>query len=83
MTIIAAPLQLSASGEYGFPVASAELALKLRVFVDGDQLCRVAAYDMAAGWCDCVAMDDNGMVMDGDEYALTRHHGKVLAVVDL
>jgi hypothetical protein len=77
----AAPRRLSVDGEYGLPVDK-EVAIRVRVFIDGEECRYVIAYDCDEGWAECHALDDHGRVvhMKG-EYATRRHYGDVKAIL--
>lgn len=71
-----APRQLSANGEYGFPIGVA--VGRVRVFVNGDMLRNVIAYDMDESWVEVVPHDDKGkLIRVGDAWQIVRHHGTI------
>jgi hypothetical protein len=58
------------------------LASRIRVFVDGDMLRCVTAYDIPAGWVEIIAHGDNGFLQHCDgEWVTRRVHGKIRAVL--
>lgn len=76
-----APVRFSANGEYGLPT-DRQLARRLRVFVDGDLLRAVVAYDIEAGWIEVHERNDNGLLVHRDgEWAHRRIHGRVQVLV--
>lgn len=71
-----APRQLSANGEHGFPKHPNQGRVK--VFVGGDMLRNVVAYDLDAGWAEVITHDDNGALMRlGEGWGIRRYLGKV------
>lgn len=76
----AAPRQLSANGEHGFPIHPC--CGRVRVFVDGDMLRNVIAYDADAGWCEVIAHDEHGQLMRIDgRWRVQRYLGAIRAEI--
>jgi hypothetical protein len=74
----AAPRQLSANGEHGFPIHPC--CGRVRVFCDGDMLRNVIAYDADAGWVEVIAHDDCGQLMRREGFwVVTRYKGAIQA----
>jgi hypothetical protein len=70
------PRQLSVNGEHGFP--RHPFVGRVRVFVNGDMLRNVIAYDIDAGWVEAIIHDDRGQpVRTGDGWQVARHYGAV------
>lgn len=76
-----APLRASMSGEYGFPVPSD--SGDIDVFIDGDRVRNIVAYDVTAGWVEFAAIDDHGRWMraSGGDFLVKRAFGAIRAVV--
>lgn len=71
-----APRQLSANGEFGFPVAPC--GKRVRVYVDGDLMRNCIAYDCDAGWIEVIVHDNHGkLVKHGDGWLSRRIKGDV------
>jgi len=75
-----APRQLSANGELGFTMHPC--CGRVRVFVGGDMLRNVIAYDMDAGWAEVIAHDDNGKLISFEgKWAVARYMGPVRVAI--
>ena len=67
-----APRQMSADMDCGIARD------RLRVFVDGDMVRDVLAYDCDAGWLACLVHDDEGnRMMDGESWLYKRIYGAI------
>lgn len=79
MTII--PPRLSANGEHGLPV-NPSICRRIRIFVDGDMLRHVVAYDIEAGWVEVIEHDERGFLVHRDgEWSTRRVHGQLRAAL--
>jgi hypothetical protein len=78
--MIETPVQLSASGEHGFPIAPT--GSKVRVTIDGDSRRAIVAYDIINNWVEAAMLDDLGYPLHKDgEYIYKREYGKVCALI--
>lgn len=71
------PVRFSSNGEFGLPF-DRSLSPRLRVFVGGDFLRGIVAYDIEAGWVEVLEHDERGHATKRDGQWLTRRvHGRV------
>lgn len=77
--MITAPSRFSTNGQHGFP-SWKDINQRIRVFIDGDSVRMLVAYDVDEGWVDVPETDEKGeAIWVNGQLVIRRIKGSVKA----